>query len=188
MIQIIEVTTEDSVLLQDFPEVQAYFPEEGEKANTRVTLPDPNYLTYAVIQLNSSGKDVKFAQKQLKVYMPSEAYYVIVDGAFGSITETAVKAFQKKSGLTQDGVVGGGTWPRLGPNVYSGMASYWNKELSIKEVQRLLKLAGRYTGDIDGIFGTGTLNAIKNFQQSYGITQDGIWGKQCWGIVEQGWI
>ena len=68
------------------------------------------------------------------------------------------------------------------------MASYWNKTLSIKEVQRLLKLSGRYTGNIDGIFGVGTENGIKNFQQSYGLTKDGIWGKQCWGIVEQGWI
>ena len=68
------------------------------------------------------------------------------------------------------------------------MANYWNKTLSIMEVQRLLKITGRYTGSIDGIFGTGTLNGIKSFQSAYGLTQDGIWGRQCWGIVEQGYI
>jgi len=54
-------------------------------------------------------------------------------------------------------------------------------------VQRLLKLSGRYTGIIDGIFGTDTENDIKSFQKAYGLTQDGIWGRQCWGIIEQGW-
>ena len=57
-----------------------------------------------------------------------------------------------------------------------------------KEVQRLLKLSGRCTGNIDGIFGTGTLNGIKSFQSAYGLTPDGIWGRQCWGIIEQSWI
>ena len=126
MINKYQVSAGDSVMLHGFSEVQAYFPEERESEPSRggVTLPDPNYLTYAVIKLNSTGKDVKFAQKQLFVYMPSEAYYVSIDGVFGPITEAAVKAFQKKSGLTQDGVVGGGTWPRLGPNVYS-FATPW---------------------------------------------------------------
>jgi len=122
------------------------------------------------------------------MYMPTEAFSVTVDGDFGPITETAVKAFQKKCGVSQDGVVGGETWPRLGPNVWHNMANYWNKALSIQEVQRLLKITGRYTGNIDGLFGVGTENAIKNFQRSYGIVQDGIWGKQCWGIVQQGYL
>jgi len=55
-------------------------------------------------------------------------------------------------------------------------------------VQRVLKLSGRYTGNIDGIFGIGTENGIKSFQKAYGLMQDGIWGRQCWGIVEQGYI
>ena len=173
MIKKIEITEKDSALLQGFSEVQAYFPEENEPLS-RVPLPDPNYLTYTVIKLNSTGKDVTFAQKQLKVYIPSEAYYVIVDGFFGSVTETAMKAFQKKSGLTQDGIVGGGTWPRLGPNVYAGMTSYWNTTRSIEEVQRILKISGRYQGEIDGVFGVGTQNAIKNFQTTYQLIVDGI--------------
>ena len=189
MLKTILVDHADSELLQGRTEVQAFFPEESEDAPaTRAGGPNLNYLSYAVIKKGSKGADVAFAQKQLQVYMPSEAYYVVSDGEFGSITEDAVKVFQKKCGITQDGIVGGGTWPRLGPDVYTNMASYWNKAASISEVQRLLKISGRYTGTIDGIFGTNTQNAIKSFQKAYGLTQDGIWGKQCWGVTEQGYL
>lgn len=37
-----------------------------------------------------------------------------IDGDFGRATETAVKEFQKKNGLTADGVVGKKTWAALG--------------------------------------------------------------------------
>ena len=189
MIKTIMVDPGDSDLLHGRTEVKAVFPEEGDAAPAiRAGGPDLNYLSLALIKKNSTGVDVAFAQKQLLVYMPSEAYNVVVDGNFGSITEDAVKVFQKKCGLTQDGVVGSNTWARLGPEVSSNMSSYWNKAASISEVQRLLKISGRYTGAIDGIFGTNTLNAIKNFQKAYGLTQDGIWGKKCWGITEQGYL
>lgn len=41
-------------------------------------------------------------------------YDLEVDGSFGKATETAVKDFQKKHGLTADGVVGKKTWAALG--------------------------------------------------------------------------
>ena len=41
-------------------------------------------------------------------------YELEVDGSFGKATETAVKDFQTKHGLTADGVVGAKTWKALG--------------------------------------------------------------------------
>jgi len=136
MIKTIEVNDNDLVSLQEWTEVRSLFPDEGATESAMATAaanPSPNYLSYTVIKKGSKGADVRFAQKQLKLYIPSEAAYVVVDGDFGANTENAVKAFQTKCGIGADGIVGGGTWPRLGPEVGSNMASYWNKSLSIKE-------------------------------------------------------
>ena len=48
----------------------------------------------------------------------------------------------------------------------------------VKEVQQKLADAGYYTGSIDGIYGSGTAEAVKNFQRDNGLTQDGIAGTQ----------
>lgn len=57
----------------------------------------------------STGECVKLLQRGL-----SELYDIAVDGGtdgiFGAGTEKAVKQFQKKSGLTVDGIVGKKTW------------------------------------------------------------------------------
>ena len=57
----------------------------------------------AVLRQGSTGGEVKEVQRRLKQW----GYYSgSVDGIFGSGTRKAVIAFQKKNGLTADGVVG----------------------------------------------------------------------------------
>ena len=58
-----------------------------------------------VLKKGSKGESVKTLQEFLKI---------TVDGDFGPKTESAVKAFQKKTGLTVDGVVGKNTWMVMG--------------------------------------------------------------------------
>ncbi|MGW1812938.1 peptidoglycan-binding protein [Streptomyces sp. NPDC002125] len=62
-----------------------------------------------VVQSGSSGQAVKAAQTQLNVY----GYGLVVDGAFGARTKSAVVAFQKNHKLQVDGVVGPQTWRSL---------------------------------------------------------------------------
>ncbi len=46
-----------------------------------------------------------------------------------------------------------------------------------KAIQQKLKNLGYYKGNIDGIIGSQSLKAIKKFQKDYGLTVDGIVGK-----------
>lgn len=67
----------------------------------------------AVLRQGSKGGEVKEVQRRLKQW----GYYSgAVDGIFGSGTKKAVIAFQKKNGLTADGVVGKATYKALGMN------------------------------------------------------------------------
>ena len=53
---------------------------------------------------------------------------------------------------------------------------YGSRGDKVKELQQKLKRWGYYTGSIDGIFGSGTKAAVKNFQKKNGLTADGIVG------------
>ena len=53
---------------------------------------------------------------------------------------------------------------------------YGSRGDKVKELQQKLKRWGFYTGSIDGIFGSGTQAAVKNFQKKNGLTADGIVG------------
>ena len=65
----------------------------------------------AVLRKGSKGNEVKEVQRRLKQW----GYYSgSVDGIFGAGTRAAVIAFQKKNGLTADGVVGKATYKALG--------------------------------------------------------------------------
>ena len=57
------------------------------------------------LKRGSSGADVKTLQGKLNLAQ---------DGIFGPITEEAVRDFQKRKGLTVDGIVGAKTWAALG--------------------------------------------------------------------------
>ena len=63
-------------------------------------------IAYSTISYGSSGDDVKKLQQALNSY----GYSLSVDGQFGSKTQAAVKDYQKKNGLSVDGIVGEKTW------------------------------------------------------------------------------
>ena len=85
---------------------------------------------YAVSRYGSRGEEVKQIQTKLKNW----GYYNgSVDGVYGSQTYEAVKNFQKKNGLTADGIAGSQTLAALGinSNSSSGSKSSNNSDLNL---------------------------------------------------------
>ena len=54
----------------------------------------------------------------------------------------------------------------------------------VKALQRALRQVG-YDLEIDGIFGRITLECVKSFQGTHGLTRDGIVGPKTWAALEE---
>ena len=61
-------------------------------------------------------------------------------------------------------------------NIVFGLSKYGSRGEEVKQIQTKLKRWGYYKGSVDGIYGSGTLSAVKSFQRKNGLTVDGIAG------------
>lgn len=57
-----------------------------------------------------------------------------------------------------------------------GLSKYGSTGEEVKQIQKKLKEWGYYSGEVDGIFGSKTYEAVKSFQKKNGLTVDGIVG------------
>ncbi len=126
--------------------------------------------TAAVLRQGSKGGEVKEVQRRLKLW----GYYNgSVDGVFGAGTKAAVVAFQKKNGLTADGVVGKATYKALGMNSSyqalagnssnSGANGYTSSDVYL--LAKTIYAEGRgepYTGQV--AIGAVVLNRVRSSQ------------------------
>ena len=150
--------------------------------------------TSGAIKEGQSGDDVKQIQQRLIElgYLSGSA-----DGKFGSATSDAVKAFQRKAGLSADGIVGSSTLSALNASDapkadasattaptattapatddYATLKQGSNGE-AVKQLQQRLIELGYLSGSADGDYGSATTDAVKTFQKQAGLTADGIAG------------
>ena len=61
-------------------------------------------------------------------------------------------------------------------NTIEVLSKYGSRGDEVRQIQTKLKRWGYYSGNIDGIYGTQTLNAVKYFQRKNGLAVDGIAG------------
>jgi N-acetylmuramoyl-L-alanine amidase len=103
-------------------------------------------------------------------------------GAFGPGTRAAVRTFQSRRGLHDDGVCGADTWAalveagwRLGDrSLYRATPMLRGDDVA--ELQRRLGTLGFDAGRVDGIFGPLTERALVEFQRNGGLVTDAVCG------------
>ena len=143
--------------------------------------PTPAFSNNTYLRNGNSGNQVK----QLQERLISLGYLLgKPTSTFDNATEAAVLAFQRRSGMSADGVAGPNTLNAL----YSASAKKANsaagiigitleegskETAAVRLLQTKLKALSFYTGNIDGDFGAGTTAAVKAFQQANRLTADG---------------
>ena len=63
-------------------------------------------------------------------------------------------------------------------NNVEALSKYGSRGSEVRTIQEKLKRWGYYSGNVDGIYGSQTVAAVKRFQQKNGLQVDGIAGKR----------
>ncbi|EIJ78162.1 NLP/P60 protein [Bacillus methanolicus PB1] len=133
------------------------------------------------LKIGMKNDDVKQLQQLLK----NKGYftYFKATGYYGSITEKAVKNFQSAVGLPQTGVFDWKTYERLtgvsqkanpAQTAANGTLKIGSRGKEVSQLQSQLKSLGYFTyPSITNYYGTITSEAVRKFQQDYGLTADG---------------
>ena len=168
------------------------------------------------LERGTFGEDVRTIKRQLnriRKNYPAIPRINNLNAAYDVETENAVKEFQKIFNLTPDGIVGKSTWYKI-KEVYNGvkqLSELTSEGLTISEVQRefpkVLQLGDSGIGvramqyylaylgfflpeipliNITGVFDEQTKNAVIAFQKLYGISPDGIVGRNTWNYMQ--WV
>ncbi len=193
--------------------LRSYYPKDIEIAETNTITGALSSYPGTPLQTGSTGLDVQTLQTWLnRIRRNYPAIPVITDtsGDFGSSTKAAVTKFQQVFHLTPDGIVGKGTWYKIS-SIYTAVSRLadLNSEGStlgigtvppssvlrqgssgqdVVTLQYLLNVIAEYYPDIpridqDGVFGSGTAQAVIAFQRLMHLTSDGVVGKNTWDAL-----
>ncbi|BAU08562.1 peptidoglycan-binding protein [Fischerella thermalis CCMEE 5330] len=92
--------------LPQLPRVRTQQPRDYKRVAKFPSSPSP---ALPILGFGHTGDTVRVLQRLLR----SNGYRIQVDGIFGALTESAVKAFQNRRNLVSDGIVGQRTWREL---------------------------------------------------------------------------
>lgn len=137
------------------------------------------------IHLHDTGAAVEDVQKRLRIL----GYGLAPDGDFGDRTLEAVRAFRAKEGLPEGGEVDEPAWHALvdatfalgDRMLYLRVPHFHGRD--VRELQNILAVLGFVLGEADGIFGAHTERALRQFQASVGLVDDGIAGTTTFDAI-----
>ena len=143
----------------------------------------PAYSTNTYLRKGDTSSKVRQMQERLISlgYLAGKA-----TATFDEATEAGVIAFQKRNCSYFDGVAGPETLKALysssarSTSTVSGVIGVTLRSgddgPSVRALQTRLKALGYYNGNVDGDFGSGTVEAVKAFQRAHSISVDGAAG------------
>ncbi len=154
------------------------------------------------VRQGDTGADVKTVQQRLK----DLGYYEgAVDGKFGDASVKALKAFQKKSSLKEDGVCGIQTRAVLfGENAKTAVATAMplptatpapltpettmvikagSRGDAVRQLQQRLMDLGYYASRLDGVYLEDDITAVRAFQKANNLAVDGKAGYNTQSVL-----
>ncbi|MGB7444446.1 MAG: N-acetylmuramoyl-L-alanine amidase [Coleofasciculaceae cyanobacterium] len=137
-------------------------PPENSAPDT-VIIPDVLKLQKSLNKLKIRDKDGKALEE---------------NGIKNRATESATQNFQSILGLSADGIAGPVTWTAINQILTQPIVRE-NHATGI--IVRYLQY--RVGADVDGIYGSGTNKALRQFQAQNGLVADGIIGPASWSVL-----
>ncbi|MDE6713257.1 MAG: LysM peptidoglycan-binding domain-containing protein [Lachnospiraceae bacterium] len=190
--------------------LRSYYPDDIEIAETNIVTGVLSSYPGSPLKTGSTGLNVQTVQTYLnRIRRNYPAIPAITDeaGTFGNSTKNAVAKFQSIFGLQSDGIVGKSTWYKLS-SLYSSVTRLaeldsegdtlgigtvppssilrqGSRGQDVITLQYLLNVISEYYPGItapaqDGIFGSGTRQAVIDFQETMQLSPDGTVGPLTW--------
>lgn len=146
--------------------VEGFQAEFGLKADGTAGEATQTAIYNAVVRLQVELKNAGYA--------PGTA-----DGHFGSKTRAALEKFQRDEELEVTGEMNKATWAamdRSSMGIRGGAAARTAEQ--IKRMQQALIGLGYLNDKADGVYGSKTREAVRQYQKAYGLTADGSAGSK----------
>lgn len=178
----------------------------GELKSEGLSFEEAEFFYETALKYGNTGIGITTLQYYLNMiaYFNPNLSLFTIDGVFGDETLNAVNNFQREYGLPVDGVVGRETWNKITEvydNIINALPSEYKTDMgkpypgyfltngeqgeNVRTIQTYLSLISDNIKAIppvtvDGIYGNETENAVRTFQELYGIPATGYVGPVTW--------
>lgn len=145
-------------------------------ASRRGTKEQLNMLSSQVLALTNEVANLSDNQRALeRIVRTTESRQQQVDRP-SRRTIGAPSSSAKKSGAGKSGSA------TVENGIYRTPSGF---ELQVEAIQGALRNAGYYNGNVDGLIGKVTEDAITRFQQDNGLDADGVVGRKTWAKLKE---